>query len=113
MQSGGIYIIDFDGKPVAKFDAPYVSLIGGSAAGTRATPVKLEAGKPTYFAVVVEFDFWQRSVLSVYDDAGTLTYQEVFDEACAAIAAVPNEDETESLYLGATGKVWKYNVATP
>lgn len=100
-----IWILDFDGKEVAKFKAPHC----GSLGTARGTLVKFQKDKPEYLAVIVEFSNWKRSVLYIYDESKSLVYQEVIGEICSAIAVLPNSDtETGTLLVGGAGRVRKY-----
>jgi hypothetical protein len=61
--------------------------------------------------VLVEFSNWRRSALYVYDDEGTLRYQEILGEPCSALAAVPDKEAgAEVLLIGGDGKVWEYRL---
>ncbi len=100
-----IWIFDFDGKVVAQFNAPKCGTLGHA----RGIPVKLKTDQPEYFAVIVEFSNWKRSILYVYNESGTLVYQEIFTESCASIAAVSiDKSNVESILVGGVGKVWQY-----
>ena len=86
-------------------EAPLASSLGTA----RGTSVKLLADAPAYFAVVVEFENWRRSVLYVYSPKQELVYQEVSDERCSSISAIAIAQSTkEKLLVGGEGRVWEY-----
>ena len=102
-----IWLFDFFGKSVAQFDAP----ISGTLGHARGTPTKIQNDHPEYFAAVVEFSNWNRSILYVYGSDKKLVYQEIIPEACASITSLSlNSKGKETLLLGCHGKVWKYSV---
>ena len=102
-----IWLLDFDGKVVAKYDAPDCDL--GEARGT---VVNLAKDQSPYFAVAVEFRHWNRTLLYVYDSAKNLLYQENIPSACASIATLQKQNSREeSLLVGCTNTILKYDVA--
>ena len=101
-----IWAFDFFGKSVAHFDAP----ICGTQGHARGVPTKFQSDRPEYFAVVVEFRNWGKSILYVYGPDKKLVYQEIIPEACQAIASLSfNSKSGEHLLVGCYGKVWKYS----
>jgi len=101
-----IWLFDFFGKLVVQFDAP----ISGTLGHARGVPTKIQSNQPEYFAVVVEFSNWKKSILYVYGSDKKLVYQEIIPEACASIASHAFDSKSEeSLLLGCDGKVWKYS----
>ena len=100
-----IWIFDFDGKTVTQFNAPKC----GTSGDARGVPIKIMRDQPEYFAVVVGFNNWKRSILYIYSPPGVLEYQEILPEASAAIAAICLGDAGEdTLLVGGNGKVWAY-----
>jgi hypothetical protein len=55
----------------------------------------------------MNYSLWDRSVLFIHEIDGPLVYQEVLDENCGAILAVPSGD-AEHLLVGCQGRVWEY-----
>jgi uncharacterized protein YodC (DUF2158 family) len=109
-ENNTIWILDFAGRPVAQFTAPNCGTLGHA----RGTTVRLKKDEPEYFAAVVEFKQWARSLLYVYDSAQTLVYQEVLPESSPSIAAVAlDKSGAEALLVGGNGKVWEYRVKPP
>ncbi len=107
-ESGTIWVLGFDGKSVAKLDAPDCGDLGHA----RAVPVKLDADEDEYFAVLVAFRNRERSILYLYDHDENLVYQEVLAEACECLAAVSSGDpSTERLLIGGDQRVWQYTLA--
>ncbi len=102
-----IWLFDFGGKSVAQFQAPECGKLGHA----RGVPVKLKSSEREYFAVIVEFRNWERSILYVYDANGALIYHEILAETCGSIAAMSLDDSaTEKLLIGGKGRVWQYEV---
>ncbi len=107
VDDNAILLLDFAGKTVGKFDAPLADRL----AEAYGAPIRFAADQPAHLAVLVEFDNWRRSVLYVFDEAGTLVYQEVIGEACAALATIhKDESGRESLLIGGSGRVWEYTL---
>ncbi len=102
-----IWVFGFDGKVEAQFTAPHC----GSLGHARGVPVKIKSNIAEYFAVVVAFERWKKSILYVYNSSGELLYQEILPETCAAIsAAALDGSDMETILIGGVGKVWKYKV---
>ena len=77
----------------------------------RGVPIKLESGQPDYFAVIVEYSIWERSILYVYNSSKELVYHEILPEVCASITAISLDDSgTEVLLIGGEGQIWTYEV---
>ncbi|MFO1092231.1 MAG: hypothetical protein U0992_02820 [Planctomycetaceae bacterium] len=103
-----VWLFDFDGTTVAKFDAPN----SDDDETARGTLVSFKAGQPPHLAVLVELDKWDRAILFVYDSEGVIVYQEVIDQACAALATMAGgKAGSEVLLVGGRGMVWEYRVA--
>ncbi len=101
----GIWIINFSGETVIQLKAPRCEDLGFA----RGLPVKLMNDQPEYFAVIVAYKNWERSILYLYNITNDLVYQEILPEVCNSIAAVTlNDPETEVLLIGGEGEVWKY-----
>jgi hypothetical protein len=104
-RDGAIQVLDFEGDTVARLDAPEAGDLGHA----RATPVKLVADAPEYFAVVVDTGGMKMGYLYVYDGGGSLVYQEVMEGVCAAVAATPADDVgAEALLVGGENRVCRY-----
>jgi hypothetical protein len=104
-QDGTIAVRDVDGRAIAELDAPLANRLED----VRGTHAKLRSDAPGHFVALVTFGRWRRAVLYLYDSAGTLVYQEVLPEAAEAIAALPSSDgQSEDLFVGGAGKVWRY-----
>lgn len=103
-----IWLLDFDGKTIAKYDAPDCRDLGEA----RGTVVKLTKNQAPYLAVAVEFRHWKRTLLYVYDSSKSLIYQENIPSACASIAALQKQNSSEeSLLVGCDNTILKYDVA--
>lgn len=104
-----IWIFDFDGSTTSQFNAPKCGTLGHA----RGTPVKLKSSESEYFAVIVEFQQWKRSILYIYNPTGTLIYQEILPEACESIAVVSSRSsEPETILIGGENRVWLYEIPT-
>jgi hypothetical protein len=102
-----IWLFDFYGKIVAQFNAP----ISGSLGDARGVSTKIVSDQPEYFAVIVEFSTWDKSVLYIYGSDKILVYQEIIPEACASLASISiDATNKEILLLGCNGKVWEYSL---
>ena len=100
-----IWVFDFDGKTIAQYNAP----LSGSLGHARGVPIKFSSVKPEFFAVVVEYSNWEKSLLYIYGQDNSLVYQEILPEACASIASISiDSTDKETLIVGCNGKVWKY-----
>jgi len=121
INNGYLWLIDFDGKAVAKFEAPLSEFpdvvektpygeFGTSAYKAKGVWVKLVKDRPEYFAAIAEFIALDRSVLYLYTPSGRLVYQEVLPEECASIAVLSPENETdiEEFLVGGSRTVWRY-----
>jgi hypothetical protein len=105
-----VFILRFDASVAQKFAAPN----DVSHSKLVATPVILDASGSSHLAALVRFELWNASVLYVYDSGGSLVYHEVLADTCAALASVSLADAaTETLLVGGTGKVWRYDAAAP
>lgn len=102
-----IWLFDFDGKVAAQFKAPKCGTLGHA----RGLPVKIKSNESEYFAVVVEFNIWDKSIIYVYNPAGTLVYQEILPETCASITAISlYKSKTETILVGGAGKILQYEI---
>jgi len=102
--AGSVQVLDFQAKVLANLTAPDAPQLGAA----RATPVKLHAGQPAFFAVLVDVQTWNRALLYLYDAQGQLVYEESLPERAQALAALPESNGAESLLVGGEGRVWKY-----
>jgi len=104
-----IRLFDFDGKMMNDFKAPESVWVMGAWG----LPVRLKPDEPEYFAVLVELRrVWNRSILYVYDEVGSLVFQEIIPETCKSIATFPSDKPgAEIILIGGEGKVWEYKSA--
>jgi len=80
-----VYILDFNGKTIAKYNAPKTL----TTLNICAAPVLLIKDKPHYFAVLIMLRAsWHRSILYLYDDKGNIAYQEVIPDICRAMCII-------------------------
>ena len=104
-----ICIFGFDGKLLAKLDAPKCEAY--PAARLWGTPVKLRDNEPEYFAVIADFGILDRASLYVFNPERKLVYQEILPESCQSIAAVSLGDPNkESILVGGYGKILRYDL---
>jgi hypothetical protein len=100
------WILDYDGTTVAQLNAPYCGTLGSA----KATPVKLVKNQPEYFAVLVDFKQWNRSILYLYGHNKNLVYEEVLDGPNCSIAALPDKNGSDRLLIGGKNTVWEYTM---
>ncbi len=121
VNNGYLWLIDFDGNAVAKFNAPlseFPDVVEKTPYGESGTItykaksvwVRLAKDQPAYLAVINEFAAVDRSVLYVYSSSGKLAYQEVLPEECSSIATLPPENGigTQDFLVGGSRTVWRY-----
>jgi hypothetical protein len=100
-----IRVLGYDAKPLARMAAPGA----GSLGSAHAAPVRLRAGQPDYFAVVVDYGRGRDlAILYVYDGTQKLVYQEILDSPCATLGVVPGNPGEETLLVGTKGRVFQY-----
>ncbi|MFN0315186.1 MAG: FG-GAP repeat domain-containing protein [Burkholderiales bacterium] len=106
-----IWLFDFFGKSVAQFAAP----ASGSLGDARGVPFRIRIDHPEYFASVVAFANWDKSVLYVHGPTKNLVYQEIIPEECPSITSIPSETGIkEDLLVGCDQTVFRYSgIAQP
>ena len=105
-KKNGIFLSNFQRKKIKKFKAPLCDRMNDGWG----TPVRLRSDQPEYFAAMVEFRRWNRSIFYLYDPKGKLIYQEILPDAACAIAAIPIENTgLDSILIGGINMVWKYD----
>jgi hypothetical protein len=102
--NNSIYVLTTHGKTLVRLPSP------GSAArpDPKGTSVHFSANAP-FFAGLLNYPLWNRSLLYIYDNQNQLIYHEIFDQNCGALQAIPTKNETEYLLVGCDGKVLKYS----
>jgi hypothetical protein len=77
----------------------------------RGTPVKLEANKKPYLAVITDFrSYVSKTMLNIFSSEGQLVYQEL-QNSTRGLATVENADGSESLLVGdGAENVWIYKM---
>jgi len=123
LQNGAVWLIDFEGKVVARFDAPLSKIsvtptkddpmtwVGQiSAYKAEGTWVKFSDGGPEYLAIVANFVAIDRSLIYVYSAKGQLVYHEIVPAECNAIAVLPEVEgkSAQALLIGCGQNVWRY-----
>jgi len=104
---GFIWLINADASVVQKFPVP----IDEQFADVKAIPVAFNGKHKEYFASVVSWRLWDRSVLYVHDAAGELVYAEAFPGTYPALTVVAGHDgKSETLVVGGSKKVCKYKL---
>jgi hypothetical protein len=101
-RDGSIIVFDQDGILTAKLNAPESVYLGDA----RATPVRFKDSS-IFFATLILYRLWGRSVLYMHDARGNLVYKEIFGGPCLALEALPIGG-TERLLLSGGDKVWQY-----
>jgi hypothetical protein len=101
LRDGTLWITDYTGTTAVQLAA-----LGGEGLGdARAVPVRL--AKNDHLAALVSFSLWDRSVVFLFDAAGTPVYREVLAGGCRALAARPAE-EGDDLLVGCGTRIWRY-----
>jgi hypothetical protein len=103
-EKGSIYVLSTDGNTVARLPAPG----SASMADPKGTRVRFSASVP-YFAGLLHYFLWTRSLLYIYDGRNQLVYHEILDHDCDALHATPDENGAENLFVGCEGTVLKYS----
>jgi hypothetical protein len=101
--AAAIFILDAQGKTVATF-SPELTLKFYEVLGT---PLKSMNGQ-TFYAMLEEYSPWERSILSLFDSAQKLVYEEIISDRCRALGAKP-EGAGDQLLVGCKDKVWTYD----
>jgi hypothetical protein len=106
VQDGAVWLADFEGKVVARFDAP----LSVDVYQSEGVWVKLSNTEPEYLAVIANFAVLDRSLLYVYRADGKLLYHEVLPVECTAIAVLPKGESklAQDLIVGGEQRVWRY-----
>jgi hypothetical protein len=98
-----LWILDFVGNTVARLEAPRCNQLGYSRG------ILLRNYNKSFFAVVVEYNYWNLSSLYIYNSRAELVYMETIKESCASIATInSNKGNKESLLVGCEDKIWQY-----
>ena len=103
-EAGSIYILALNGKTLARLPAP----TSARMAQPKGTQVHFSRSEP-YFAALLRYFLWERSILYIYDSQEGLIYHEILDRDCDAVNASRDSQESESLLLGCDSTVWKYS----
>lgn len=104
-QDGFVCIIARNGRILRELAAPYLV----NPIVSDATTVKLQQGKPDYFAVLTTPGSSKRSILYVFDSTGNLVYQEVRPDMTSSLICGPlGKSGREALYVGGQGQVTRY-----
>jgi hypothetical protein len=98
-------LLDANGKKVSELDSP----MGDLFTRMSATPIQFRRGL-NQFAVLE--NRLGRSMLLLYGSDGEISYQEILDEPCLGVAAVPSKDG-ERLLVGCAAKIWEYSSVLP
>ena len=100
-----IWIVDFNGNIIEQLDAPHATTRGHP----RGIAVKFTNGQPEYFAVIVEFTLWDRSIIYIYNSKKEIVYQEIIPETCSSMTAKSSDKSAlQTLFIGCKGKIWQY-----
>ncbi len=123
-------LFDLDGKLEAKYEAPFsevrhsyweskipVPLFERNAYvfSAQAKRFKINENEDKLLAVLTSMggkEFTGGYMLYVYDGAGTIIYQELFDESLMRLIVVPSETKigTEDLIIFGNKTIWKYSL---
>jgi hypothetical protein len=106
---GYFYVFALDGKTVARLSAAEVVT---DTAGAKGVPIHLSKDG-SYYAALVRYPLWDRSVLYIYDEQDRPVYSEIFAQNCAALSSIKGPNSNDDLLLGCDGMVWKYSQSKP
>jgi len=98
-----LWFIGFDGRLLAQ---RYLPDDYYDSASFYASPVKLRAGEPPYFAVVLNNG---QGRLLLYDPHGAIVHEEKLSVECSALFAIPSKHnlQTQDLLLCSEGMAWR------
>jgi hypothetical protein len=104
-----LIVLEANGKKVRELESP----LGDLFTGMSATPIRFGKG-PEYFAVTRTDSSSDRSMLILYGEDGQIVYQEIVDESCLGVAALPTKNG-ERLLVGCNAKIFEYSpiLSTP
>lgn len=94
-----------EGNSVASLDAPEGDWIHRA----NGTAVQQRNNAPIY--AVLQTGILPRSLLSIYNSDGKITYQEILGDRCVAINTMPG-DLADRLLIGCGSSVWEYSPLT-
>lgn len=91
---------------MARLPAP-----GGSSqnADVKGTTVKFSRDTP-YYAALMRYVLWDRSVLYIYDPQNNLVYNEVIGNDCGALHTDSRQATAEKLLIGCSNGLWEYSM---
>lgn len=98
-----LIVLDANGKKVRELESP----LGDLFAGISATPIRFGKGAE-YFAVTRDDFSSDHSMLLLYGQDGQIVYQEILDESCLGVAALPTKNG-ERLLVGCNAKIFEYS----
>lgn len=100
-----LLVVDTTGKTVADWDSPegdWIHRIKGTSVQQR---------KNAALYAVLQTGLLPRSLLSVFNSEGKITYQEVLGDRCLAMYTIPGEF-ADRLLVGCANVVWEYSLPT-
>jgi len=106
---GSVFVVDMKGKTRARLPAPDSESIQARGKGA---PVRLKAGA-LFYASILRYELWGKSVLYVHDPSGQLVYEEVMNQDCGDVRSVPGRHGTEDLLVGCNNNLRKYSATFP
>ena len=100
-----LLVLGAEGNIIATLDAPEGDWIHRA----NGTPVQQKNSSALY--AVLQTGTLPRSLLSIYNSDGKITYQEILGDRCLAISTMPG-DLANRLLIGCGGEVWEYSLLT-
>ena len=97
-----LLVLGAEGNSVASLDAPEGDWIHRA----NGTPVQQKNNGALY--AVLQTGTLPRSLLSIYNSDGKITYQEILGDRCLAINTMPG-DLSDRLLIGCGSSVWEYS----
>lgn len=103
---GSIYILTMQATTMARLPAP-----GGRSqnADVKGTTVNFSQDTP-YYAALMRYVLWNRSVLYIYDPQNNLVYDEVIGDDCGAVHPDSRQATVEKLLIGCSNGLWEYSM---
>jgi hypothetical protein len=100
-----LLVLSAEGNSIATLDAPEGDWIHRA----NGTPVQQKNSAALY--AVLQTGTLPRSLLSIYNSDGKITYQEILGDRCLAISTMPG-DLADRLLIGCGSSVWEYSPLT-
>lgn len=85
VDEGRVFVFDSNGQRIARLPAPSCHRLGDVVG----VPVHLAGEGGSFYATVIEYGLFHRSVVTLHEVGGELAFQEILEGSCDAISAIP------------------------